>query len=228
MSKPYDVESGDSVHKGHPVIVDRYTLGARINHWITAISLILLALSGMALFSPKLYFLTGLFGGGQWTRAIHPWIGVVLFFSFAGLFLRFWKANLWKSEDGTWMRRIRDVLAGHEEKLPELGKYNAGQKFVFWGMSALILVLITSGFVVWDQYFYEFTSIPQKRVAILVHALAAIGIICIWIVHVYAAIWVRGTIGAMTKGQVTGGWAWRHHRKWLRELVGPRSRTPAE
>lgn len=228
MSKPYDVESGDSVHKGHPVIVDRYTLGARINHWITAISLILLALSGMALFSPQLYFLTALFGGGQWTRAIHPWIGVVLFFSFAGLFLRFWKANLWKSEDGTWLRRIRDVLAGHEEKLPELGKYNAGQKFVFWGMSALILVLITSGFVVWDQYFYQFTSIPQKRVAILVHALAAIGIICIWIVHVYAAIWVRGTIGAMTKGQVTGGWAWRHHRKWLRELVGPRSGTPAE
>ena len=44
-------------------------------------------------------------------------------------------------------------------------------------------------------------------------------IICVWIVHVYAAIWVRGTIRAMTKGQVTGGWAWRHHRKWLRELV---------
>lgn len=229
MSMPDDVERGDAVHKGHPVIVDRYTLAARINHWVTAISLILLALSGMALFSPKLYFLTTLFGGGQATRAIHPWIGVVLFFSFMGLFLRFWKANLWKSEDGTWMRRIRDVIAGHEERLPELGKYNAGQKFVFWGMSFLIIVLITSGFAVWDQYFYEFTTIPQKRVAILVHALAAIAIICVWIIHVYAAIWVRGTISAMTKGQVTGGWAWRHHRKWLRELVGRRpGGTPAE
>jgi formate dehydrogenase subunit gamma len=29
----------------------------------------------------------------------------------------------------------------------------------------------------------------------------------------------RGTVGAMTRGQVTGGWAWRHHRKWLKELV---------
>lgn len=228
MSEPYDLERGDAVHKGHPMVVDRYTLAARINHWITAISLILLALSGMALFSPKLYFLTALFGGGQLTRAIHPWIGVVLFFSFAGLFFRFWKANLWKSEDGTWLRRIRDVLAGHEERLPELGKYNAGQKFVFWGMSALILVLICSGFVVWDQYFYAFTTIEQKRIAILVHALAAIAIICVWIVHVYAAIWVRGTIGAMTRGQVTGGWAWRHHRKWLRELVRPHNSTPAE
>lgn len=218
----YDLEKGDGVHKGHPVTVDRYTLAARINHWVTAISLILLALSGMALFTPKLYFLTALFGGGQWTRAIHPWIGVVLFFSFAGLFLRFWKANLWKREDGTWLARIRDVIAGHEERLPEVGKYNAGQKGVFWGMSLLIIVLITSGFVVWDQYFYAFTTIEQKRIAILVHALAAVAIICVWIVHVYAAIWVRGTISAMTKGQVTGGWAWRHHRKWLRELVSTR------
>lgn len=217
--RPDDVEPGDSVHPGKPVTVDRYTVGARINHWITATSLVLLALSGLAMFHPKLFFLTALFGGGQLTRTLHPWIGVVLFFSFAGLFIRFWKANLWKSEDNTWLRRARDVLAGREENLPELGKYNAGQKFVFWGMSILIIVLIASGFVVWDQYFYPFTTIEQKRIAILVHALAAVVIICVWIVHVYAAIWVRGTIGAMTRGRVTGGWAWRHHRKWLRELV---------
>ena len=216
---PYDLEVGDSVHAGKPVTVDRYTVGARANHWITAISLILLALSGLSMFHPSLFFLTGLFGGGQWTRAIHPWLGVILFFSFAGLFIRFWKANLWRAEDNVWLQRIRYVLAGDEDKLPELGKYNAGQKFVFWGMSLLIIVLIASGIAIWDEYFYQFTTIEQKRVAVLVHAMAAVAIICVWIIHVYAAIWVRGTIGAMTRGRVTGGWAWRHHRKWLRELV---------
>ena len=115
----YDVEPGDKVHPGNPVIVDRYTGGARINHWITAISLILLGLSGLALFHPVLFFLSGLFGGGQTTRAIHPWIGVVLFFSFAGMFIRFWRANLWRAEDGTWMARLRDVMSGNEERLPE-------------------------------------------------------------------------------------------------------------
>jgi formate dehydrogenase subunit gamma len=222
-----------AVHPGKPVTVDRYTAAARVNHWITAISLVLLAISGLALFSPSLYFLTGLFGGGSFTRMIHPWIGVVLFFSFLGLFLRFWKANLWRSEDGTWMRRMRDVLTGHEENLPEIGKYNAGQKFVFWSMSLLILLLITSGIIIWDQYFYQYTTIEQKRIAVLVHSITAIVAICVWIVHVYAAIWVRGTIRAMTRGSVTGGWAWRHHRKWLRELVSapPRDKsghTPAE
>jgi len=217
--KAYDVERGDAVHPGNPVIVDRYTASARANHWLTAVCLILLALSGLALFTPSLFFLTALFGGGQWTRAIHPWIGVVLFFSFSGLFIRFWKANLWRREDGTWLAHLSDVIGDHEEKLPEVGKYNAGQKAVFWLMSILILVLICSGLIIWDQYFYVYTSIPQKRVALLVHSIAAVTIISVWIVHVYAAIWVRGTIGAMTKGQVTGGWAWRHHRKWLKELV---------
>lgn len=222
MKRPYDVQRGDKVNPGDPVTVDRYTPGARINHWITAISLVLLALSGLALFHPSLFFLTGLFGGGGSTRAIHPWIGVVLFFSFFGLFLRFWKANLWKREDGTWLARLHDVLTAHEERLPEIGKYNAGQKLVFWLMSILIVVLILSGLVLWDQYFFEYTTIEQKRIAVLVHAIAAITIICVWIVHVYAAIWLRGTIPAMVRGRVTGGWAWRHHRKWLRELVSGR------
>jgi formate dehydrogenase subunit gamma len=217
--KPYDVESGDKVNPGDPVTVDRYTSSARVNHWITATSLVLLALSGMSLFHPSLFFLTYLFGGGDFTRFIHPWIGVVLFFSFFGLFLRFWRANLWEGADNTWLARISDVLRGQEEKLPEVGKYNAGQKMVFWSMSALITVLITSGIVIWDRYFSNVFTVEQQRIAVLVHATAAVVAICVWIVHVYAAIWVRGTISAMTRGQVTGGWAWRHHRKWLRELV---------
>jgi formate dehydrogenase subunit gamma len=230
----YEVAPGDDVHPGDPVTVDRYTTAARINHWITAASLVLLAISGLALFHPKLYFLTALFGGGSNTRMLHPWIGVVLFFSFMGLFFRFWKLNLWRRTDNVWMSRLRDVLAGHDERLPEVGKYNAGQKMVFWSMSFLILVLITSGIVIWQQYFSQYTTIQQQRVAVLVHAVAAIAAICVWIVHVYAAIWVRGTISAMTRGRVTGGWAWRHHRRWLKDLVTGKpdvkkaNSTPAE
>jgi formate dehydrogenase subunit gamma len=211
---------------GYKPQVSRYTPGARLNHWVTAASLILLAISGLALFHPSLFGLTALFGGGALTREIHPWIGVVLFLSFMGLFFRFWKLNLWNKDDGKWMKNLDSVMKGDEEKIPEIGKYNAGQKMVFWGMSILIVALITSGVVIWDKYFYPYTTIDQKRVAVLIHAVCGIGAITIWIVHVYAAIWVRGTISAMTKGSVTAGWAYRHHRKWLREEAG--KSTPAE
>lgn len=205
---------------GNPTTVSRYSGAARINHWITAISLILLALSGLSLFDPSLFFLSKLFGGGEVVRAIHPWIGVILTVSFLGLFVRFWSHNLWKREDSVWMANLGSVLKGHEEAIPEIGRYNAGQKLVFWGMTLLILVLIVSGLAIWDQYFYQYTTIDQKRMAVLVHSIAAIIAIIVWIVHVYAAIWVRGTLQAMTEGNVTAGWAWRHHRRWLRDESG--------
>jgi formate dehydrogenase subunit gamma len=200
--------------------VSRYTTAARINHWITAISLILLALSGLSLFHPSLFFLTGLFGGGQMTRILHPWIGVVLAVSFLGLFVRFFTLNFWQREDTVWMKNLGKVINNQEEGLPELGKYNAGQKLVFWGQSILILLLFCSGLVMWDVYFFGYTSIDQKRLAAVAHALLAIAAILIWIVHVYAAIWVKGTLRGMTRGSVTGGWAWKHHRKWFRQEVG--------
>jgi formate dehydrogenase subunit gamma len=229
----YDVEPQDAVRDGDPVTVSRYSGAARINHWITAASLVLLTISGLALFHPSLFFLTDLFGGGQNARAIHPWIGVVLFFSFFGLFIRFWRANLWKREDTDWMLHLRDVAADREDRIPEVGRYNAGQKVVFWGMSLLIILLIASGLVIWNRYFYEFTTPQGKRLAVLIHSAAAVTAICVWIVHVYAAIWLRGTFPAMLKGYVTGGWAWKHHRKWLKELVGggrveKRDTAPAE
>lgn len=208
--------------------VDRYSGAERANHWVTAITLILLAISGLAFFHPSLFFLTGLFGGGSAARMLHPWIGVLLFFSFSRLFLRFWRENLWKQADTTWLAHVGDELSGHEEKLPEVGKYNAGQKLVFWSMSVLVLVLIATGLVIWDQYFYVYTSIPTKRLAVVAHAFAAIIAILVVIVHVYAAFWVRGTISAMTRGVVTGGWAWRHHRKWLKQLAGVKEAGPAE
>ena len=215
----HDVDPNDKVHPGAPVTVNRYTQSARINHWLTAVCLVLLAISGLALFHPSLFFLTALFGGGQNTRALHPWIGVVLFVSFSGLFVRFWRANLWRPEDSTWMRRLYDVVTNREDRLPEIGRYNAGQKIVFWSMSLLITALIVSGLVIWNRYFVEFTTPEQKRVAVLAHSAAAVTAICVWIVHVYAAIWLRGTFPAMIRGSVTGGWAWKHHRKWLKELV---------
>jgi formate dehydrogenase subunit gamma len=212
--------------------VDRYNAGARINHWITAGTLILLALSGFALFHPSLFPLTALFGGGQWTRILHPFLGVVLVISFLGLFLRFARYNFPTGDDVRWLMGIRHVINDEEDKLPEVGRYNAGQKVYFWGMTFTILALVTSGIVIWDQYFGTYFAIEQKRLAVLIHAGAAVAAILLWIVHAYAAFWVKGTVRAMMRGSVTRGWAWRHHRKWARAEIRPEPmpehRTAAE
>ena len=208
---------------GEPrVTVGRYSLFTRINHWTLAISFVLLAVSGAALFHPSLFGLTALFGGGQMTRWLHPVIGCVLVLAWLVMFVRYVRFNLPEKSDVEWMKHGAEVLRGEEEKLPEVGRYNAGQKLVFWAFTVIVPALFLTGLAIWDQYFYDWTTIPQKRVAVLAHALLAIGMITVWIVHFYAAIWVRGTIQAMTRGYVSGGWAFRHHRRWLRDLAAGR------
>ena len=217
--------------------VSRYSGSARINHWIVAISFVLLMISGLALFHPSLYGLTALFGGGPTARWLHPWIGLVLVVGFLGLFFRFFVANLPEKTDWVWLAKLRYVLSGQEEYLPEVGKYNAGQKFVFWSQAVLVAVMLVTGIGLWpaglayvEQLFGFKATIDQRRLAAVIHAGSAVVTIAIWIIHVYAAIWVRGTFSAMTRGSVTGGWAWRHHRKWLRKEVAkePGGQQPAE
>lgn len=233
--KPVYSERGDHIVSRHPVAVSRYRGFTRLNHWVTALSVILLALSGFALFHPVLYPLAALFGGGATVRWLHPVIGVVLFFSFLILFLQLWRLNLPRREDGIWLSHLGDVIRSREENLPELGKYNAGQKFVFWAMAGLILILVVTGVMIWEeqiplwaQQAPALASIAARRVAVAIHALAAVAMVLVFILHVYAAFWTRGTLRAMTQGTVTGGWAWRHHRKWLRELAGRQRSGPAE
>jgi formate dehydrogenase subunit gamma len=200
-------------------VIVRYSVANRVNHWITAICFVLLVLSGLSMFHPMLFFLSGLFGGGQWTRAVHPWIGCVLLISYLGLIIQFWRENLVNRDDAAWMKSIKEVLVNDEEHVPPVGRNNAGQKFVFWSMTLLIPVLFFTGLVIWEVYFGEATSIQVQRVAVLIHSLAAIAAILVWITHVYAGIWIRNSVRSMTQGYVTPGWAWRHHRKWLLQLA---------
>lgn len=204
----------------------RYSVASLINHWITGGCFVLLVLSGLSMFDPILFFLSGLFGGGESTRAIHPWIGVVLMISYAGLIVQFWRDEMWTRDDLAWSKAVPRVIVNQEEDVPEVGRFNAGQKFVFWSMAFLVPVLFFSGLVIWEVYFSTYTTIEQQRIAVLIHSLAAIGAIIVWIIHVYSGIWIRGSMRAMMHGWVTPGWAYRHHRKWFRRLVETGSHGP--
>jgi formate dehydrogenase subunit gamma len=205
--------------KGHRLIV-RYTPNERTNHWITAITFVLLALSGLAMFHPSMAWLYAVFGGGQWTRILHPFVGCVMFLSFMILALRFWHHNYLDRNDVQWMKQIDDVLANREERLPEIGKYNAGQKLLFFVMVASLVLLLASGIVMWRRYFAFYFPITVIRIASVVHAATAFVLIVSIIVHIYAALWIKGSIGAMTRGTVTYGWARKHHPRWFREIIG--------
>lgn len=198
--------------------VKRYTSRERANHWLIAISFILLAISGLALFHPALFFLSSLLGGGTWSRILHPFIGVVLAVAFFFFAMGLWSQNKVTAADREWQKRLGDIICNRIQGLPEIGKYNIGQKYLFWTLVVTIALLLVSGIVIWQPWFTPIFPLTVVRAAVLVHAAAAFVAILAIIVHIYSAIWVKGSIRAMTRGTVSAAWAKHHHPAWYKEV----------
>lgn len=208
--------------------IERYTPNERTNHWIVVIAFLLTALSGLAMFHPALFWLSALVGGGTWSRILHPFLGLIMAISFAVLAATMWRSNLMQPRDWQWLRQGRDVIVNREDRLPEVGRYNGGQKLLYFILVISILCLLLTGIVIWRQYFSFYFSVGTIRVAAVIHAVSAFVLVTAIVVHIYAGIWVKGSIAAMTRGTVTPGWAWKHHRAWFREkthATHPRPRS---
>jgi formate dehydrogenase subunit gamma len=203
----------------HPGELQRYDDRERMYHWATALLLLVAAMTGMALFHPSLYFLSIFAGGGAWTRILHPFIGVLTAFVFLFLYLRVRVDNRMNAADKAWRGKMGEMLKGNKAAMPPAGKYNAAQKLVFWTMSISLAVLVVTGVMFWRPWFAPYFPIDVIRAAALLHAVAAVVMVLSVIVHVYAAIWVKGTVRAMTRGTVTEAWARQNHALWHREMT---------
>ncbi len=198
--------------------LQRYNANERSNHWGVALLFILAGLSGLALFHPALFWLSNLFGGGPWTRILHPFIGVAMSILFVLMVFRYAGRNRIKAHDRQWLSQLRQVVNNQEEGLPPVGKYNGGQKLLFWVLVVSMLLLLLSGIVIWRDYFSGFFAVGLIRFASVLHAFFAFVLISSIIVHIYAAIWVKGSVRAMMSGKVSAAWARKHHRLWHDEM----------
>ncbi len=196
----------------------RYDDNTRMNHWAIALLFFGAGLSGLAFFHPSLFFLSNLFGGGTWSRILHPYLGVAMFLCFLGLYVRLWRENVMTATDKAWLDKAGEMFKGNKEGMPPVGKYNAGQKIVFWLMTGSLLVLLVTGILFWHAWFPAF-PIWARRIGVLLHAFSAVVLVLTVIVHVYAAIWVKGTTRAMTRGTVSRGWARMNHPLWYEEMT---------
>ncbi|MZQ67759.1 formate dehydrogenase subunit gamma, partial [Escherichia coli] len=149
----------------------------RACHWTVVISFFLVSLSGIALFFPTLQWLTETFGTPQMGRILHPFFGVMIFIMLMFMFVRFVHHNIPDKQDLPWIKGIVDVLKGNEHNVADVGKYNAGQKMMFWSIMSLIQVLLVTGVIIWRPYFAHYFSINIVRWSLLIHATAAIVLI---------------------------------------------------
>jgi formate dehydrogenase subunit gamma len=200
-------------------MIVRYSFAERANHWFGALAYTYLLITGLAFWSPYLYWLAAVVGGGPAARFWHPWFGLLFTASL------FWSFKQWRRDmevednDRAWAKEIPHYIKNEDESLPPVGRFNYGQKLYFWAMVFSVILLLLSGVGLWYTEAIPWSFRFLRYAAILIHASVAMITIGLFLIHVYmSTIMEEGSFGSMVHGTVTRAWAWTFHRLWYEKV----------
>ena len=216
-------------------LIERFSPVKRITHWSVAISFVVLAVSGLILTFGKTVLLP-LVGYTifAWlavlAKNLHNFVGPVFSLVIPVMIVLFLMENIPRGYDWPWIRKFGGMLDRSGRTHVPSGKFNAGEKALFWGMVvAVSLVLIVSGYVLLFPNFDQTRQTMQT--ANLVHMIFALIMVAMALFHIYlGTIGMRGAYEGMRYGYVDEAWAKEHHEYWYNDVMSgkePRSTTPA-
>ena len=208
-----------SQHSGSRIM--RYTLAERVIHWIGGLTYVYELLTGLAFYSPHLFWIAILLGGAPTSRFWHPWIGLV-FSAVLFRMLQIWLNDMRiTAPDRAWARVMSRYIRNEDEDLPPIGRFNIGQKYFFWVMLYAGIVLLVTGGVLWFPERIPWNLRGLRYAAVLLHVSAALISIGAFIIHVYmGTAMVRGGFTSIIRGEVSPAWAKMHHRLWYNRITG--------
>ena len=199
----------------------RYTFSERLNHWITGFAYTYCLATGLAFWSPYLFWMATIVGGGPTARFWHPWLGLI-YVAGSIWMLKMWLPDMTITDaDRAWQKSVKYYVENQDDKLPAIGRFNWGQKIFFWVMFWGGILLLLSGLGLWFV-----GSIPAwlRHLSIVVHVIAALATIGAFIIHIYmGTAMVRGSYTAIVRGEVSTEWARHHHRLWYEKVTGQKS-----
>ena len=203
----------------------RYTLSERVHHWAGSLFYIYCLITGLAFWSPYMYWLAALVGGGPTARFWHPWFGLAFTVSMVWMYAM-WRRDMQITEaDRRWSKAMEYYVKNEDEKLPPVGRFNYGQKLFFWLMLFGIILLLISGLGLWFVESIPWSLRWLRYLSVTVHVIAALATIGGFIIHVYmGTAMVRGGFTSIVRGEVSKTWAKTHHRLWYEQVTGDRTR----
>jgi formate dehydrogenase subunit gamma len=202
-------------------MIPRYTYRERLMHWLTALTYTYCLLTGLAFYSPHLFWVAQVLGGGATSRFWHPFSGIGF------LVVAVWMHAVWRSDmevtdqDKRWLDRTKEYATNQDDVIPAADRFNGGQKLFYWLMYYGTFVLLITGVVMWFPEYISFSVAWIRSLAVLLHVCAALATIGGFIIHVYMSVLlVPGSVPAMLFGNVSTAWARTHHRLWYQRVTG--------
>jgi formate dehydrogenase subunit gamma len=213
----------------------RFRAFERFSHWLTAVSFVVLGLTGLNITFGKIVLLP-VIGPDAFSSVAEAAKYVHNFTSFAfvaGLILIiviFFKDNLFGRVDIDWVKQGGGFI---KNKHAPAGRFNLGEKLVYWLSLAAGIAVSLSGFLLLFPFYG--TNIADMQLAQVVHAVVAVLFIALILGHIYiGTLGMEGAFEAMGTGEVDLNWAREHHDLWLAQQLanedrrGQPSASPAE
>jgi len=200
--------------------VPRFNAFERFSHWLTAGSFVLLGLTGLNITFGK-YLLLPVIGADAFTalsegaKYVHNFVSFPFVFGLFLLVVIWMKDNIPRKIDLVWLKEGGGFI---RSKHPTAGRFNAGEKLVFWGALGAGAAVSISGYLLLFPFYV--TNIAGMQLAQVVHGIIAVLFIALIIAHIYiGTLGMEGAFEAMGTGSVDLNWAREHHGLWLEEQI---------
>jgi formate dehydrogenase subunit gamma len=220
--------------------VERFNAFERFVHWMTAISFIVLALTGLNVMFGR-HVLLPVIGKEAFAslamagKLAHVYLGFAFMVGIAVMFVTWVAHNIPNRADLTWLAKGGGMFGGGH---PPSRKFNAGQKLIFWSVVLGGLSLSLSGLQLVFPFTFSFfndtfaalnilglglptdlSPMAEQQLATVWHGSMAVFLIAVMIAHIYiGSVGMEGAFEAMGTGQVDLNWAREHHDLWVEEL----------
>jgi formate dehydrogenase subunit gamma len=232
--------------------IERFNMIERTAHWITATSFIVLALTGLNILygrhvllpvlGPDIFAAITLAG-----KYAHNFLSFAFMVGIVLIFFLWVGRNIPGKKDLHWLA----VGGGLFKKgvHPPAGKFNAGQKLIFWAVILGGVSISLSGLALLFPFQFalfgatfdvlnifglglpaDLTMMQEMQLSQLWHGVVALILTAIIIGHIYiGSLGMEGAFEAMGSGQVDLNWAKEHHSLWVKEVrSGSEAQQPAE
>ena len=205
----------------------------RTAHWLTAVSFVVLAITGLNITFGKALLLP-LIGPdafstfSQYAKYTHNYVSFAFVLGLALIVAIFIKDNIPDQTDIEWFKQGGGFI---KSKHAPARRFNAGEKLVFWGALGMGVLVAVSGYLLLFPFYV--TDIFGMQIAQGVHAVIAILFIALILGHIYiGTLGMESAFEAMWTGEVDYNWAKEHHDLWLEEQLakgraGPRQKLPS-
>jgi formate dehydrogenase subunit gamma len=208
--------------------VPRFNAFERFAHWLTAVSFVVLGLTGLNITFGKL-LLRPLIGPdafsalSQWAKYTHNYISFSFVLGLALIVVIFIKDNIPEKLDIEWLRQGGGFI---KSRHAPARRFNAGEKLVFWGALGAGVAVAISGYLLLFPFYV--TNIFGMQIAQAVHAVIAVLFVAMILGHIYiGTLGMEGAFEAMGTGEVDFNWAKEHHDLWLEEEIA-KDRVPGQ